>query len=332
MDVQDAVKFLYQYHMGPGHLIEDEALALARLEEEWATLSPSLEEPLFEEIGNGLCRLNLRACKGKQLSTRLIARLFVLTANAFVSDADALAQALELVYTLPFSQEIVADYLAQYRQKGCPAVHHSDRYRAACVPAYRVVSKYYVTMLPILSAIEQAMEQNSHVRVAIDGPCASGKSTLGQALADIYCCPLIHMDDFFLRPEQRTQTQLAQPGGNVDHARFSREVLAPLLENEPARYRPWRCHSGEFGPEIVVRPGPLMVVEGSYSLRPDLRDAYTLRIWVEAPWEVRRQRLLERCGSEGLARFESIWIPLENRYFSACQVKQCCQLIFPGIE
>lgn len=79
----------------------------------------------------------------------------------------------------------------------------------------------------------------------------------------------------------------------------------------------------------MVEPSPLTVVEGCYALRPDLRDAYQLRIWVEAPWPVRRQRLLERCGEMGLRQFEARWIPLENRYFSACQVKECCHLAFP---
>ena len=168
--------------------------------------------------------------------------------------------------------------------------------------------------------------------IAIDGPCASGKSTLGETLSDIYRCPLIHMDDFFLRPEQRTPERLAQPGGNVDYERFDREVLSPLRRGEPARYRPWHCHSGEFGPEITVPPGPLTIVEGSYSLRPDLREGYPLRIWVEAPWAVREQRLLERGGPGCLARFSELWIPMEDRYFDACQVKDCCHLILSGAE
>ena len=31
MEVRDAVNFLYQSHMGPGHLVDDEGVALARL-------------------------------------------------------------------------------------------------------------------------------------------------------------------------------------------------------------------------------------------------------------------------------------------------------------
>lgn len=38
MEVRDAIKFIYQSHMGPGHLISDERAALDRLAEEWDRL------------------------------------------------------------------------------------------------------------------------------------------------------------------------------------------------------------------------------------------------------------------------------------------------------
>lgn len=182
----------------------------------------------------------------------------------------------------------------------------------------------------ILAAIDRLQQAHAQVRVAIDGPCASGKSTLGRALARGCRCPLIHMDDFYLRPEQRTPERLAEPGGNVDYERFDREILSPLCRGEAAQYRPWLCREAVFGPEITVAPTPLAVVEGSYSLRPELRDRYHLRIWVEAPWEVRRARLLKRGGPDCLARFEQIWVPLEDRYFAVCRVKECCHIHYIG--
>jgi len=168
------------------------------------------------------------------------------------------------------------------------------------------------------------------VRVAIDGPCASGKSTLGAQLQEIYGCPLIHMDDFFLQPHQRTPERLSQPGGNVDYERFSDEVLSPLARNQTICYRPWQCGTASFGSERVIPPSQLVIVEGSYSMRPDLRGSYTLRIWVEAPWSLREQRLLERGGPDCLQRFRELWIPLEDHYFQSCAVKDCCHLSHPG--
>ena len=49
------------------------------------------------------------------------------------------------------------------------------------------------------------------------------------------------MDDFFLRPEQRTAQRLAQSGGNVDWERFQAEVLIPLRQGISFSYRPYDC-------------------------------------------------------------------------------------------
>ena len=329
MEVRDAIKFIYQSHMGPGHLISDERAALDRLAGEWGRLPANPSSPLSEPLGNGLCRLSLSACKGIKLSIKTLNRLFVLTARKTVLDRAGLEQDLELLQALPFSQESSKRYLAQYRAQGCPALSHSKTYRDTYSPAYRVVFQYYVNQIPLLAAVDQLLTQGQPVLVAIDGPCASGKSTLGAALAELYCCPLLHMDDFFLLPQDRTPERLAKPGENVDHERFDREVLSPLCHGQTAVYRPWQCRSGCFGPAVPVEPGPLTVVEGSYSLHPSLRDRYQLRVWVEAPWEVRRTRL-ERRDPGCVDRFLNIWVPLEAHYFQACPVKDCCQIHCSG--
>ena len=326
MEIRDAVKFIYQHFMGPGHLITDEGAALSRLKTEWNSVSPDTTAPLYEEIGNDLCRLNLSRCKAEWLSTSIFSRLFFLTAQHFTPDPAGLEQALDLVYSLPFPKEDVDRYLADYRVQGCPMVSHSEAYRRLYAPAYRIVHKYYVNLIPVLCTIQKAQQEHQQLRVAIDGPCASGKSTLGKALAQIFRCPLIHMDDFFLRPEQRTSERLDKPGGNVDYERFHGQVLAPLLSGTPACYQPWQCQHGSFGPELTVQPGPLTIVEGCYCMRPELRDSFQLRIWAEASYPVRRERLLARGGEDCLVRFEQLWIPLENRYFDHFKVADCCHI------
>lgn len=323
---QDAVKFLYQRFMGPGHLISDEETASARLREEWDEVNADDTAPLSTPLGGGLCRLHLRRCKALGLSPDTVARLFVLTAQRTAPDRSGFEQALELIRSLPFSTEEVSEYLQEYRAQGCPMVSHSDHFRLCYSPAYRIVSKYYVNIIPVLAAIDRAMGDTPRLRVAIDGPCASGKSTLAGTLNKIYGCPVIHMDDFFLRPEQRTPERLAQPGGNADYERFSREVLSPLLTGREVSYRPWNCQRQDFDPAVTVPSAPLTVVEGNYSLREDLRHAYQLRIWAYADWDSRKRRLLARGGEECLARFEQLWIPLEDRYFQEMKVHDCCQI------
>ena len=65
--------------------------------------------------------------------------------------------------------------------------------------------------------------RNQPMLIAVDGRCASGKTTLASALERETGCNVIHMDHFFLRPEQRTKQRLEEPGGNVDYERFQED-------------------------------------------------------------------------------------------------------------
>ena len=159
--------------------------------------------------------------------------------------------------------------------------------------------------------------------VAIEGRCASGKTTLAAELARRLDASLIHMDDFFLRPEQRTPARLAIPGENIDHERFLAEVLLPLRAGKPFAYRPFSCRSQTLTAPVTVKPGPIAIVEGSYSCHPALRKHYDLRLFLTVDPEEQMRRLYARDGDYAEV-FRDRWIPLEELYFSSCGVEDCC--------
>ena len=72
----------------------------------------------------------------------------------------------------------------------------------------------------IITEIGKLKTKKDHLLIAIDGRCGSGKSTLGAYLQQKMYVNLLHMDDFYLRPEQRTPMRREEPGGNVDRERF----------------------------------------------------------------------------------------------------------------
>lgn len=179
----------------------------------------------------------------------------------------------------------------------------------------------------VCSVIERALAENrltNTVIVAIDGTCGSGKSTLGKALSDKYSCNLFHMDDFFLRPEQRTRERYEEPGGNVDYERFREEVLSHLADKSGFSYRPFRCRIMDFGEPVRVEARRLNIIEGVYSCHPYFGDIYQARFFLEAPPEVQRERLLARNGTERYQRFVREWIPMENRYFETFGIRRQC--------
>ena len=60
----------------------------------------------------------------------------------------------------------------------------------------------------LLTVIRALLDRLARVIAAIDGRCGAGKSTLAAQLQAQLSCRVFHMDDFFLRPEQRTAARL----------------------------------------------------------------------------------------------------------------------------
>ncbi len=175
-----------------------------------------------------------------------------------------------------------------------------------------------------LTLIRAAAEGRERTLVALDGRCASGKTTLAEALSVELGCTLLHMDDFFLRPEQRTPARLATPGENIDHERFLEEALLPLRAGRPFAYRPFDCHTRTLGAPVAVTPTPIVLVEGSYACHPALRDYYDLRLFLTVAPDEQMRRITARSGEAAAAVFRDRWIPLEEAYFAACAVESVC--------
>ena len=111
--------------------------------------------------------------------------------------------------------------------------------------------------------VDELLAEKDMILVAIDGKCTSGKTTLASQLAEIYDCNVFHMDDFFLRPEQRTPERFAEVGGNVDYERFHEEVLLPLKSGKAFSYRPFDCSTFTLAAPVTVAPKKLNVIEGT---------------------------------------------------------------------
>ena len=175
--------------------------------------------------------------------------------------------------------------------------------------------------------IEQRRGNKKPFLVAIDGGSASGKSTLGAALAEELQATLIHMDDFFLPMEMRTEERFAQPGGNVHWERVRAEVLEPIRQGKGPEYGVFDCSVMAVNKTVRADVRDVVIVEGAYSLHPMLREYFDLRVLVEVEESVQKERILRRNGEQMLRRFLTEWIPLERVYFEACAVKDCCHII-----
>ncbi len=183
---------------------------------------------------------------------------------------------------------------------------------------------------PLIAYLEAHIDKP--VRLAIDGRCAAGKTTLAQWLQAKYDCPVIQMDAFFLQAHQRTPERLAQAGGNVDYERFAEQVLAPLTQGQAFAYQPYACQQGQLLPFISVPASRMVIVEGAYSLHPLLRENYTCKVMCNIGPDVQIERIRKRNGEAGLQQFCNRWIPLEEVYLQAHHLPSLCDFVFDAVE
>lgn len=189
----------------------------------------------------------------------------------------------------------------------------------------RVIADRYIPFLPVFKEIDKRLGKG-RLCIAVEGSSASGKTTLGEMFAEIYGCTVFHMDDFFLRPEQRTPERYAMIGGNIDRERFLEDVLIPLKKGEVINYRRFDCSEMKLQTSIQVKPGKLTVIEGAYSMHPEFEGYYDFSVFLDISPELQKERILKRNLSQMAERFFNEWIPLENKYFSATDAKGRCDL------
>jgi hypothetical protein len=209
--------------------------------------------------------------------------------------------------------------LKSYAAEGYPAVSHSETYREKYHPAYRVVPRAYRDYFEMFCASTGCFAKKESATVVIDGNSASGKSTLGQLVADTFSANLFHMDDFFLTPDRKTPERLAQPGGNVDYERFDAEVLKPLKSGAAFAYRPYSCAQGRLKEPVHVTPNRLNVVEGAYGMHPYFGDTVRpARVSLDRS-EKQKERILSENGPEMLRRFTEVGSLWKTHFFEKLQ-------------
>lgn len=311
MEPQDVVKLYFQAYLGCGHLLGPEELVARRISDEEATLTPAADEPLYEPLGPDYVRLNLRRAMAEGISPLWIARMMKFSPQEKSIGRKAIVNALAALDDLAIDQ--VAQRLID-EPDWLPS--HTAAYHAAYAPAYRVISKKCTAALPVLQAIA-AHAKKEQVLICIDGPCGSGKSTLAALLQGVLDAALVPMDDFFLPHPQKTPERLAQPGGNADWERLVEEFLNPWLSAGSASYRPYDCHANAFAGAVTVPCKKYTIIEGSYSLTPEIRKHADLCVFLKISPQEQQRRILHRDGERMLQMFLSRWIPLEQAYFDA---------------
>lgn len=314
MEAQDCVKLLYQSEFGPLHLGEDLASLTRSIAEEWKAVPETALPTESERIGGGLCRFPLRAGAYSPEAVRLLAELMRQTMSHCHGSATHLRQSLErLSAELPDLRR----WLSESEWDFAAPVRHSERFRAAYQPHYRLLRREYAGYFPLLLRIAQQMNQKHPLLIAIDGRCGSGKTHLAALLQALFPCRVFHTDHYYLPIARRPADWQQRPAGNMDLERLRTEVIQPARTGATVYRRIFECAAQHLGEPQAVEPMPLSIVEGSYALHPMLADAYDMCIFLTCSEHEQKTRLQAREGAH-FEMFERIWIPMEQRYHAAC--------------
>ena len=156
-------------------------------------------------------------------------------------------------------------------------------------------------------------------RVGVDGVSAAGKTTFADALLRHIEAPVVRasFDDFhFPRAVRyaRGETADSYYEDTFDTARFRRELLEPFARGEPVRTRIFdHVHDLPIDePASPPPPGAVLLVDGVWLHKPELRDAFDLTIWLEVDREVALTRAVARDGMA--ERYAARYYPGETRY------------------
>lgn len=341
MEPQDVYKMIYQAVYGAEHMLQDREAAYQYFRMEYDSVVPQKGSLLWEQIGKDMYRVNLGAWKETNMPADWLFNMFAGSVDMAENDCqDAeneqlqvkqrrFSQYVEVAKSLAkqsifgFSYEEFVAYSQEYDKEGPRAVRHSEGYRKTEQPAYRLVHIRYLQALLILPEINRLKQEGKEkLIVAIDGRCASGKSTKAAMLSKIVGASVIHMDDFYLPLEMRTRERLEEPGGNVHWERFLDEVMPGLQKGEYFSYRKFDCGKMELGEERIVPKTDIYIVEGAYSHHPVLGDYADIKVFAHVESREQLRRIEARDGGRYLPMFVERWIPLEEKYFAAYSIKE----------
>ena len=305
--LKDYLKLIYQSEFAGGHMIKSKQDSLAFILEE-ISISNNANESLYEYISNNIVRINLSAYKNHSLDYKLLNNIFYESANLLYQNKNINHKINILIELIQNNIISISDFskekIENFKKNPLPT-HHSDIYNKLYKPHYRIIN---LAFLPIefrvlkLQKYIDSLPSNKLTIIALEGRCASGKSTITNKLNNV---TIIHADDFFSKTDLLNFDALDK-------------VLSKLKLNEKLEYTVYNCMNDTYQTKIIEKIKPVVIVEGVYSFHQKIRNYYDKLIYVETSKELQISRLKARTNSQTLYdKFINIWVPREEEYYNS---------------
>ena len=198
-------------------------------------------------------------------------------------------------------------------------------------PDLNVVPDLATACSAILSEIRRRLRGREGIRplvVALDGGSGSGKSTLAAVLAAELDAVIVPGDDFFaakISDAEWDRFDAAERArAAIDWRRLRHEALEPLIAGRTASWHPFDFAAGTrpdgsypMSAEITARqPASVIVLDGTYTCRPELADLIDVAVLVDVPVGERHRRLASRDDRTFSDAWHARWDAAEDYYFT----------------
>ncbi|MEU8238440.1 AAA family ATPase [Actinoplanes missouriensis] len=175
------------------------------------------------------------------------------------------------------------------------------------------------------------------LRVGVDGPDGSGKTTFADELAAAVRAlgrPVVRvsLDDFHNVRAVRYRLGRESPEGfwrdSYDYRRFRADVLDPFA---PGGLRHYRSAAHDLATDAVLEPPPrtappgsVLIVDGLFLHRDEIGDVWDLSVFLEVPFEVTARRMARRDGTNPDPGHPEMrrYVEAQRIYFAACSPQQ----------
>jgi uridine kinase len=184
------------------------------------------------------------------------------------------------------------------------------------------------------SVIEARKRDGERLFVAIDGGAGAGKSMLASGIREhLKSVSILRTDDFFRPLNEHPIAGLSAEKLYELYFPWERmcdEALIPLHRGETAKYQRYDWSTNRLLDWVSVNPNEIVLVEGVYSSRPEVRPMLDTIIFVEAPRAERMRRVLARDPNS--SAWLTPWMSAEDWYIDQIRPQDTADLLLLSAE
>ena len=202
-----------------------------------------------------------------------------------------------------------------------------------------------------LSKRVERLDLHHPVRVAIDGVDASGKTSLANELvaalrAEDRIAFRVSIDRFHnprkIRYRQGRQSPCGYYEDSFNYSAIVRDVLQPLGPGGSLRFRraafDFMTDSEVNAPDERAHPRAVLIFEGVFLHRPELRDQWDMSVFVEADFDIALKRAQKRdlylfdTPDKVRQQYERRYIPAQRMYLALVEPSRRATVVWDNNE